>query len=65
MTACPVCANVVTLPSAIEVIMDRTPIYGRRVTCPSCGTIYSVVVRVLRNSPLSPKQLEQIRNQHR
>ena len=65
MIACPVCANITVLPSAIELTIERAGIHGRRVTCPSCGAIYSVVVQLLQDSPLSPKQLEQTRNQPR
>ena len=65
MITCPVCGNAITLPTAIETLIDRGGVYGRRVTCPACRCVFSTITRVLRPSPLSPKQLEQIRNQPR
>lgn len=65
MTACPVCGNVVTLASAIRVTIDRGGVYGQRVTCPTCGAVYSATTVIIKESPLTIDQLAKIRSQPR
>ena len=62
MIVCPVCANAVTLPTAVETLIDRGGVHGRRVTCPTCGCVFSTITRVLRPSPLRPDELARIRS---
>ncbi len=65
MIVCPACANAVTVPAAVETIIDRGGVRGRRVTCPVCRCIFSIVTRVLQFSPLLPEQLAKLRSQPR
>ena len=50
MITCPVCGNAITLPTAVETLIDRGGVYGRRVTCPACRCVFSTITRVLRPS---------------
>ncbi len=65
MIVCPVCDNAVTLPIAVETIIDRGGVHGRRVTCPTCDCVFSTITRVLRPSPLLPERLAKLRSQPR
>ena len=65
MIVCPVCANAVTLPTAVEILIDRGGVHGRRVACPICRCVFSSITRVLKPSPLSPEQLAKVRSQPR
>jgi transcriptional regulator NrdR family protein len=65
MITCPTCRYPVTQPAAIEVTVDRDGIEARRATCQVCRTVFTVTVRILRDSPLSIEQLERAVNQYR
>jgi len=64
MILCPSCGFLIPLRPA-ELIIVKPGTYGWRIRCDSCRASYAVAVRELTPSPLSPKQLEQIRNQPR
>lgn len=65
MTACPTCRYPVTLPTATVVTVARGGIRGARVSCPTCGTVFTETVVIVAPSPLAPKRLAELRNQYR
>lgn len=64
MILCPTCGFPILLRPA-ELVLADPSIYGWRIHCETCKASYAVAARELAPSPLSPKQLERIRNQHR
>ncbi len=64
MILCPTCGYPIPLCPA-ELIVVKPGTYGWRIRCGSCQASYAVAVRELAPSPLSPKELERIRNQPR
>ena len=65
MIVCPTCRYPVTIPTAVVDTVDRGGVRGRRITCPTCATVFTVTVVILEPSPHTPARLAKIRNQYR